>query len=108
MSVAVFSFAGSAPGSGGILRKRDPCDQVRKQYILLFIASCLMLFFMPERWCTVTTTDAEGRRHSVDVQAASTFDAAHIYLTHAKAQPGAGIPPLRVNVFVFPGTFTGR
>ena len=30
----------------------------------------------------------------MDVQAASTFDAAHIYLTHAKAQPGAGIPPL--------------
>ncbi len=73
------------PGSGGILRKGAVCSS--------FIAYCLILFFMPERWCTVTTTDAEGR-HSVDVQAASTFDAAHIYLTHAKAPPGAGIPPL--------------
>ena len=92
-SVAAFSFAGSAPGSGGILRKGTvrPSSQL---YVRLFIAYCFILFFMPERWCTVTTTDAEGRRHSVDVQAASTFDAAHIYLTHAKAQPGAGIPPL--------------
>jgi hypothetical protein len=49
---------------------------------------------MAEKWCTVTVTDAEGRRHSVDVQAVSTYDAAHIYVTHAKAQPGAGIPPL--------------
>ena len=30
------------------------------------------------RWCTVTVTDQDGRRHSIDVQATSTFDAAHL------------------------------
>jgi hypothetical protein len=39
-------------------------------------------------------SDAQGRRHSVDVLAASTFDAAHLYVMHAKTQPGTGIPPL--------------
>jgi hypothetical protein len=45
-----------------------------------------------ERWCTVTVTDGEGRRHSLDLQAASSFDAAHIYVTHAKAHPEKGLP----------------
>lgn len=62
--------------------------------IRLLFASCDTLPGMPDRWCTVTVTDAEGRRHSVDVQAASTYDAAHIYVTHAREQPSAGIPPL--------------
>jgi len=39
---------------------------------------------MPEHWCTVTVTDANGRRHSLDVIASSTYDAAHLYVTHAK------------------------
>jgi hypothetical protein len=52
------------------------------------------MIFVPERWCTVTVSDAQGRRHSVDVLAASTFDAAHLYVMHAKTQPAAGIPPL--------------
>ncbi|HYW37343.1 MAG TPA: hypothetical protein VE957_04450 [Terriglobales bacterium] len=47
---------------------------------------------MPEHWCTVTVTDADGRRHSLDVIASSTYDAAHLYVTHAKAQPEAGLP----------------
>jgi hypothetical protein len=55
---------------------------------------------MPERWCTVSVTDAEGRQHSVDVFASSTFDAAHLYLTHVKGQPNAQIPiPTRDTVF---------
>jgi hypothetical protein len=66
-----------------------------------------MLFCMAERWCTVTVTDSEGRRHSVDIQAASTFDAAHIYLTHAKAQPNAGIPPLTLAT-VFEVVISGK
>jgi len=36
--------------------------------------------------------DADGRRHSLDVIASSTYDAAHLYVTHAKAQPQAGLP----------------
>jgi len=47
---------------------------------------------MPERWCTVTVTDQQGRRHSLDVQATSIYDAAHIYVTHAKQCPAAGLP----------------
>jgi hypothetical protein len=47
---------------------------------------------MAERWCTVTVTDEEGRRHSLDVRASSTYDAAHLYVTHAKTQPVAGLP----------------
>jgi hypothetical protein len=47
---------------------------------------------MGERWCTVTMIEESGRRHSVDVLASSTFDAAHIFVTHAKADPRNGIP----------------
>jgi len=49
---------------------------------------------MGERWCTVTVIEQSGRRHSVDVVASSTFDAAHIFVTHAKADPRNGIPRL--------------
>jgi hypothetical protein len=55
---------------------------------------------MPERWCTVTVTDADGRRHSLDVIASSTYDAAHLYVTHAKEQPQSGLPaPTLATVF---------
>jgi hypothetical protein len=49
---------------------------------------------MGNRWATVTVTDGEGRRHSVDVYAASTYDAAHLFVAHAKAAPRNGLPPL--------------
>ena len=48
------------------------------------------------RWCTVTVTDAEGRRHSLDVQANSTYDAAHLYFTHAVGHPACGLPRITV------------
>src|ERR1035438_3854686 len=55
---------------------------------------------MPEHWCTVTLTDEAGRRHSLDTMASSTYDAAHLYVTHAKAQPQAGLPvPTLATVF---------
>jgi len=47
---------------------------------------------MPERWCTVTVTDEQGRRHSLDVLASSTYDAAHLYVTHAKTNGVAALP----------------
>ena len=47
---------------------------------------------VPEKWCTVTVTDDQGRRHSLDLQAASTFDAAHIYVCHVKEYPERGHP----------------
>ena len=51
-----------------------------------------MLFSVPDKWCTVTITDADGRRHSLDLQAASSYDAAHIYLCHVRAHPERGLP----------------
>jgi hypothetical protein len=46
---------------------------------------------VPDRWCTVTVADEDGRRHSLDVQASSTFDAAHLYVAHAKKQSGRAL-----------------
>jgi hypothetical protein len=40
----------------------------------------------------VTTTDSQGRRYSLDLQAASTYDAAHVYLCHVKEHPEKGLP----------------
>jgi len=44
------------------------------------------------KWCTVTVTDGEGKRYSVDVNADSSYDAAHLYLTHVRGNPGCGFP----------------
>jgi hypothetical protein len=41
--------------------------------------------------------EESGRRHSVDVFASSTFDAAHMFVTHAKADPRTGIPKLTID-----------
>ena len=62
---------------------------------------------MGDRWCTVTVTDAGGRRHSVDVFAASTFDAAHLFITHAKSDPRTGIPRLTLST-VFEVVIDGK
>jgi hypothetical protein len=52
------------------------------------------------KWCTVTVTDGEGKRYSLDVQADSTYDAAHLYLTHVKSQPACGLPiPMTATAF---------
>ena len=40
----------------------------------------------------VTVTDAEGARHSIDVRAESTFDAAHLYVATARSQQAAMLP----------------
>ncbi|MBX7134001.1 MAG: hypothetical protein K1X67_15115 [Fimbriimonadaceae bacterium] len=44
------------------------------------------------KWCTVSVTDSEGRRYSLDVLAASSFDAAHLYVTHVAGNPACGLP----------------
>ena len=52
------------------------------------------------KWCTVTVADAGGRRHSLDVLADSSFDAAHLYLTAAKANRESCLPvPTNETVF---------
>jgi hypothetical protein len=51
-------------------------------------------------WCTVTVIDPDGRRHSLDVLADGTYDAAHLFLTHSKASRGSGLPvPNRETIF---------
>jgi hypothetical protein len=44
------------------------------------------------KWCTVTVTDGEGKRYSLDVNADSSYDAAHLYLTHVRGNPSCGFP----------------
>ena len=44
------------------------------------------------KWCTVTVTDGEGKRHSLDVNADSSYDAAHLHLTHVRNNPSCGFP----------------
>ena len=44
------------------------------------------------KWCTVTVTDSEGKRYSLDVNATSSYDAAHLYLSHVAGQPACGFP----------------
>ena len=65
------------------------------------------------RWCTVTVTDREGRRHSVDVQATSAFNAAHLYVVEAKKERAVGLPkptlaPLATLATVFEVVTAGK
>jgi hypothetical protein len=52
------------------------------------------ILFLVAKWCTVTVTEPDGRRHSLDVQATSTFDAAHLYIVEAKKERAVGLPKL--------------
>ena len=45
---------------------------------------------MPPRRCAVTVTDLSGIRHSVDVEAASVYEAAAVALQALRASPWAG------------------
>jgi hypothetical protein len=40
----------------------------------------------------VTTTDGDGKRYSLDVNADSSYDAAHLYVTHVRGIPSCGFP----------------
>jgi len=51
-------------------------------------------------WCTVTVTDPDGRRHSLDILADSTYDAAHLFVVEAKKERAVGLPkPTLATVF---------
>jgi hypothetical protein len=39
-----------------------------------------------------SVTDSEGRRHSLDLQATSIFDAAHVYVCHVSEHPERRLP----------------
>ena len=62
---------------------------------------------VPERWCTVTVTDEQGRRYSLDVEASSTYDVAHLYVAHTKTNPAACFPTLTLAT-VFEVVASGR
>lgn len=52
------------------------------------------------RWCTVTVFDPDGRRHSLNVLADSTYDAAHLFVVEAKKERAGGLPkPTLATVF---------
>src|SRR5581483_1375609 len=52
------------------------------------------------RWCTITVLDGAGKRYSLDVKADSSYDAAHLYLTHVRTTPTCGYPiPTTATVF---------
>ena len=57
---------------------------------LLFACGCILLSV--SKWCTVTVTDPDGRRHSLDVLADSTYDAAHLFVVEAKKERAVGLP----------------
>jgi hypothetical protein len=44
------------------------------------------------RWCIVTITDGEGKRFSLDVNADSSCDAPHRFVTHVRNNPSRGFP----------------
>lgn len=68
------------------------------EVLLLFALRAILLSV--SRWCTVTVTDPDGRRHSLDVLADSTYDAAHLFVVEAKKERAVGLPkPTLATVF---------
>jgi hypothetical protein len=59
------------------------------------------------KWATVTVADKQGRRYSLDVNANSSYDAAHLHLTHVARNPGCGIPKPTVST-LFEVTTEGK
>ena len=48
----------------------------------------------------MTVTDPDGRRHSIDVLADSTYDAAHLFVVEANEKRAVGLPkPTIATVF---------
>jgi hypothetical protein len=70
-----------------------------RHHIRRFFAFRVILLFV-SRWCTVTVTDPDGRRHSLDVLADSTYGAAHLFVVEAKKERAVGLPkPTLATVF---------
>jgi hypothetical protein len=57
-----------------------------KDFLFAFYSPYLLQSFYMARWCTVCVVTADGRLHSLDIQADSTYDAAHIYVSRAKTE----------------------
>src|SRR6266545_4434924 len=82
----------------GATAERDGGPLVPARLRRVFASDSILL--LVGKWCTVTTTDPDGRRHSLDVLAESTFDAAHLFVVEAKKEQGGGLPkPTLATVF---------
>jgi hypothetical protein len=73
-----------SPTLSSMVRLPSRCSTPRLRVHFLYstfsspiVACCIPE--MPEQWCTVTVMDVDGRRHDLDLQAASSFDSAHVY-----------------------------
>jgi hypothetical protein len=59
-------------------------------------------------WATVTVKDSTGKRYSLHVEAESTYDAAHLFLTRAKEHVIREPLPIPSLETVFEVTVNGR
>ena len=72
----------------------------RSRFDIRLLFATGLYCFLVSRWCTVTVTDPDGRRHSLDVQADSTYDAAHLFVVEAEKERAVGLPkPTTATVF---------
>jgi hypothetical protein len=63
---------------------------------------------MLEPWCTVTVTDVHGSRPKRRYFTSSTYDAAHLYVTHAETHPPFPIHfPGKTTIFEIMATLSG-
>jgi hypothetical protein len=65
----------------------------QKDSIFAFSSPRFATILSMARWCTVCVVAADGRRHSLDIQADSTYDAAHIYIVRARTEAASVMHP---------------
>jgi len=75
--------------------------------LLLYFRLLFAYTAVVSRWCTVTVTDSDGRRHSLDLLADSTYDAAHLFVVEAKQERQVGLPKVTLAT-VFEVTIEGK
>jgi hypothetical protein len=67
---------------------------------LLLLFAYELYCSLVSRWCTLTVTDPDWRRHSLDVLTDSTYDAAHLLVVKARKERAVGVPkPTIATVF---------
>jgi hypothetical protein len=67
--------------------EKIPAPHIRRLFAFFATIFCMA------RWCTVCVVVSDGRRHSLDIQADSTYDAAHIYVARAKTEAASTMFP---------------
>ena len=68
--------------------------------LIRFLFALVLYSPLVSKWCTVTVTDPDGRRHSLDVLADSSYDAAHLFVVEARQKRAVGLPkPTLATIF---------